>query len=138
MKLDQSKKELLFSVKIEDCEVQTFRAGGKGGQHQNKTETGVRIIHRPSGAVGECREERSQHTNKVRAFRKMAESKEFTNWVRVEVARRAGKPSIETQVRDEFKSFKLKVESLNDKKQWVTDDTLKPTQIELDSLLENL
>lgn len=39
-------KVLLFSVTIKDCEVQTFRSGGKGGQNVNKVESGVRIIHR--------------------------------------------------------------------------------------------
>lgn len=80
-------KELLFSVGIEDCEVQTFRSGGKGGQNQNKRDTGVRVIHHPSGARGESREERSQLQNKRRAFRKMAESSEFRQWVRIQSGR---------------------------------------------------
>lgn len=75
-------KEKVFSVTIQDCEIQTFRSGGKGGQHQNKTESGVRIIHRPSGAIGESREERDQLQNKKKAFRKMAESKQFQVWAK--------------------------------------------------------
>lgn len=50
-------------IKREDVERQTFRSGGPGGQHQNKTESGVRLIHRPTGVVAECRNERSQHKN---------------------------------------------------------------------------
>lgn len=73
-------KKPVLSVTIRDCEVQTFRSGGPGGQNQNKRETGVRVIHRPSGAVGECREERSQLTNKQRAFRRMAETVAFSTW----------------------------------------------------------
>jgi peptide chain release factor 2 len=60
--------------------VQTFRAGGKGGQNQNARDTGVRVIHRPSGAVGESREERRQLQNKKRAFRRMGESAAFHRW----------------------------------------------------------
>src|SRR5690242_18337058 len=75
-------RELVLSVTLADCEVQTFRAGGPGGQKQNKTESGVRVIHHPSGARGESREERSQLQNKKRAFRRMAETEEFRNWVR--------------------------------------------------------
>jgi protein subunit release factor B len=67
----------ILSVTIHDCEVQTFRSGGKGGQNQNKRDTGVRIIHHPSGARGESREERSQLQNKRAAFRRMAESQRF-------------------------------------------------------------
>lgn len=77
-----SERVHVLSVTLADCEVQTFRSGGKGGQHQNKTESGVRIIHRPSGARGESREERSQLQNKKRAFRRMSESDAFRAWVR--------------------------------------------------------
>jgi peptide chain release factor 2 len=52
-----------IDIKRDDIERQTFRSGGPGGQHQNKTESGVRLIHRPSGVVAECRSERSQHKN---------------------------------------------------------------------------
>lgn len=80
-------RELLFSVTIADCEVQTFRSGGKGGQNQNKRDTGVRIIHHPSGARGESREERSQLQNKRTAFRRMAETPAFRYWVSVQTGR---------------------------------------------------
>ena len=70
-------RELWFSVTLKDCEVQTFRAGGNGGQNQNKRDTGVRIIHRDSGARGEARDQRSQYANKKAAFRRMVNSPEF-------------------------------------------------------------
>jgi hypothetical protein len=80
-------KEKILTVTIHDCEVQTFRAGGKGGQNQNKRDTGVRIIHHPSGARGESREERSQLQNKKTAWKRMAETPEFRYWVAVETGR---------------------------------------------------
>jgi protein subunit release factor B len=76
-------REKLFSVTLKDCVVQTFSAGGPGGQNQNRRSTGVRIIHPPSGARGESREERSQLQNKKLAFRRMAESDAFKAWVRL-------------------------------------------------------
>jgi hypothetical protein len=112
---------LLFSVTIEDCTVQTFRAGGKGGQHQNKTESGVRVIHTPSGAVGEGRDSRSQLTNKRSAFLRMAKSKEFTNWHRIETARRLGQPSIESIVESSMSPDNLKIE-FNSSTGWVEDN----------------
>ena len=67
---------------MKDCRVDTFRAGGKGGQAQNKTDSGVRVVHEPSGAVGTARDGRKQHENKKKAFLRMANSKEFQAWAR--------------------------------------------------------
>ena len=72
-----SERIKILSVTIHDCDVQHFRSGGKGGQNQNKRDTGTRVIHRPSGARGEARDERSQLQNKKLAFRRMAESPTF-------------------------------------------------------------
>lgn len=53
---------------LAECAVETFRAGGPGGQHQNKTESAVRLTHRPTGLVVTARESRSQHRNRARAL----------------------------------------------------------------------
>jgi protein subunit release factor B len=103
-------KQLLFSVTIHDCKVQTFRSGGPGGQHQNKTESGVRIIHEPSGARGESREERSQLQNKKIAFRRMAQTPQFKWWVEQERRRLEGEMSIEEAVAESMTPDKIKVE----------------------------
>jgi len=98
----------LFSVTLDDCDVQTFRAGGKGGQHQNKTETGVRVKHRASGAVGESRDHRSQYMNKREAF---IRSPEFKRWHRLEVARRMGRlAEIEREVDQAMQPGNLRIE----------------------------
>ena len=73
--------EPALSITVNDCVVQTFRAGGKGGQNQNKRDTGVRIIHQPSRAVGESREHRTQLENKRAAFRRMAEHPRLRFWI---------------------------------------------------------
>lgn len=77
-------KEKILSVTIHDCTVQTFRAGGAGGQNQNKRDTGVRIIHEPSGAVAECREERSQLQNKKKAWKKLSEHPKMLLWIKLQ------------------------------------------------------
>lgn len=76
-----SERKRVLSVTLADCRVDTFRSGGKGGQNQNTRDTGVRIVHEPSGAVGESREERSQLQNKKTAFKRMAAHPRFKVWM---------------------------------------------------------
>lgn len=54
-----------------DCDVEFFIASGPGGQHRNKVETGVRLVHRPSGITVTATERRSQHANREAAFERM-------------------------------------------------------------------
>lgn len=75
-------KQLAFSVTLKDCDVQTKRGSGNGGQNRNKRDTAVRLVHRASGAVGEAQDERSQLQNKRLAFKRMAETQTFKLWLR--------------------------------------------------------
>ena len=107
-------KQLLFSVTIKDCEIQTFRSGGKGGQHQNKTESGVRIIHHPSGARGESREYRHQHQNKRAAFERMAKTDKFQQWARTAAAKIRNSSTPEQMVEEYMRRHNLKIEVMTE------------------------
>ena len=86
----EKKKELLFSVTAKDCEWSYTKGTGAGGQKRNKTSSAVHCHHRPSGAHGYSEASRSQHDNKRDAFVKMAESKEFQKWNKLEAMRKMG------------------------------------------------
>ena len=63
--------EVVGELDVSDCEITTMHCGGKGGQHVNKVETGVRVVHKPTGIVVTCTEERSQVQNKQKAMKRL-------------------------------------------------------------------
>jgi protein subunit release factor B len=97
----------MFSVTAEDCEWQYFKGSGDGGQKRQKTSSGARCSHKPSGAVGEATDTRSQLQNRKLAFERMANSPEFQVWIKLEIDCRLGKVEIEEADEKGRKQIKL-------------------------------
>jgi len=116
------KKELLFSVTKKDFDIQTFRSGGKGGQNQDKRDTGVRIIHRESGAKGESRTHRSQAQNKKEAFYRLIKSPKYKIWSNNKVIEIIRGKTFEELVNEAIKADNIKIEIRKDGK-WIEDKT---------------
>lgn len=114
--VEKKDKKPFLSLTRKDFEIQTFAAGGPGGQHQNTANTGVRIIHTASGARGEARDSRSQHQNKRAALVRLVEDPKFKIWLNRQIWNKGIKP--EQQVEKDMRPRNLKVEGKKDGK-WV-------------------
>ncbi len=113
------KNKPIVSLTKKDFVVQTFRAGGKGGQKQNKTSSGVRIIHPASGARGESREERSQHQNKKIAFERLCNSHVFKCWLHQKHIELLEGMTLEEKIKQSMSKENLLIEIKNEDGEWI-------------------
>ena len=114
-----------------DVEMQVFRASGAGGQHVNKTSSAVRLIHRPTGMVVECQQERSQFQNRDKAMRLLASRLYEAEQEKVEGAYTAQRRSqVGTGMRNE------RIRTYNFPQGRVTDHRIGLTLYKIDTIMD--
>jgi peptide chain release factor 2 len=100
--------EIKIDIKPEDLRVDTFRAGGAGGQHVNRTDSAVRMTHIPTGLVVQCQNERSQHKNRASALKQMrAKLYEFELDKKKEEERKVEDTKLEINFGSQIRSYVL-------------------------------
>ena len=106
---------------LEECDIETFRSGGKGGQHVNKTDSAVRLRHLPTGIVAQCQDERSQFRNKQIACERLREKvAELNLRQKQRVATR--KPRSAKRATRKEKSHRSGVKQARSQKNWNNGD----------------
>ena len=116
MKSLQVNSELVIPAQC--LSVSAVCSSGPGGQHQNKTDSGVRITHIESGAVGECRNTKSQHQNKKIAFTRLVESSKFKMWNIKKCKEVIDGKTLDEVVAEMMDPNNLKCEALNEDGKW--------------------
>ena len=123
-------EEVEVDINPADLAIDTYRSGGAGGQHVNKTESAIRITHLPSGLVVECQDERSQHKNRDRAM-KILRSKLLER----ETAEQASKISAERRSQVGTGDRSERIRTYNYPQSRVTDHRINLTLYKLDAVL---
>lgn len=123
-------EEVDVDINPADLTVQTYRSSGAGGQHINKTESAIRIIHNPTGIVVECQEERSQFKNREKAM-KMLYSKLYEAKLTARDSRIAEERRIQVGTGDRSE----RIRTYNYPQSRVTDHRIGLTLYKLDSIM---
>jgi len=123
-------EEVEVSINPQDLEIDTHRASGAGGQHVNKTDSAIRILHKPTGIVVECQDERSQLKNREKAM-KVLRSKIY----RAEMEKQAAQISSERKSQIGSGDRSERIRTYNYPQGRVSDHRISLTLHSLDSIL---
>lgn len=124
-------EEVEVDINPKDLRIDVFRAGGRGGQHVNVTDSAVRITHIPSGLIVSCQDERSQHKNKSKAMR-VLRARLLDKYKQDQHQKRAD--DRKKQVGTGDRSEKIRTYNFPDRR--VTDHRIGLTLHKLESILE--
>ena len=124
-------EEIELNINPAELKIDTYRSGGAGGQHVNKTESAIRITHLPTGMVVECQDERSQLKNKEKAM-KVLRSRLYEKMTAEQNAAIAGDRRAQVGTGDRSE----RIRTYNYPQGRVTDHRIGLTLYKLDSVLD--
>ena len=113
-----------------DLEYQTYRSSGAGGQHINKTESAIRIIHKPTGTIVECQEERSQYKNKDKAMKML-----YSKLYEAKLSEQTGKIAEERRIQVGTGDRSERIRTYNFPQSRVTDHRIGLTLYKLEQFM---
>ena len=120
-----------IDIKDEELRIDTYRAGGAGGQHINKTDSAVRITHLPSGLVVACQDERSQHKNRAKAMNLLK-----SRLLDAQIAERESKEAAARKSQVGTGDRSAKIRTYNFPQGRVTDHRVNLTLYKLDAVMK--
>ncbi len=123
-------EEVEFEINPADLQIDTYRSGGAGGQHVNKTESAIRITHLPTNTVVECQDERSQYKNKERAM-KILRSRLYERAQREQTEKIANERKLQVGAGDRSE----RIRTYNFPQGRVTDHRIGLTLYKIDSIM---
>ena len=120
-----------IEIRDEDLRVDTFRAGGAGGQHINKTDSAVRLTHLPSGLVVSCQDERSQHKNRAKAMNVLK-----SRLLDLQISKREAEESAQRKSQVGTGDRSAKIRTYNFPQGRITDHRVNLTLYKIDSVMK--
>jgi len=123
-------EEVDIDINPADLEYQTYRSSGAGGQHINKTESAIRIIHKPTGTIVECQEERSQYKNKDKAMKML-----YTRLYEAKLNEQQGKRAAERKIQVGSGDRSERIRTYNFPQSRVTDHRIGLTLYKLEQFM---
>jgi len=112
-------RERINLLSLKDLEMSHYCGSGKGGQAKNKVASGVMFRHEESGAIGRASDSRSEHENKVNAFRRLVADPRMKFWLAKKVHEIRLGETLEENVRRDMADSNLRFEVKNESGQWI-------------------
>lgn len=107
---------------MKNCRTEYFTVGGAGGGGKDTSNSGCRITHIASGAVGKATDTRSAQKNRRLAFERMAATKTFRAWIKIQASRMMGEKSPEEIVDKMMEEKNLRIEIKDNKNRWIEEN----------------